>query len=207
MLTLRLAALCLLGLASASIASARPEFYAMKERRIETQGCPAGSYSIVTSPGRGAISVLFDHFAVEGNEANGGFARMTCGMEIPLHLPPGYSLGVYQVDYRGFAHLGDQQRGELQVNYGAGSGERNRGRRFRRDVRGVYEGDFKFSERLGGGMLKRMGCGDEAVLNFAATLTLVSRRGAAQGSMTLDSIDGASAAGLTFGLDLRRCDN
>jgi hypothetical protein len=211
----RLAALAVLMLAGMSSAFAdsdederrekQKEVRGLKGRVIESQGCPAGTFTIVTSPDGGAISVLFDKFAVEGTPANGGFARMTCGIEIPLHLPAGFSLGVYQVDYRGFAHLEDKQRGELSVNYGIGSGERNRGKRFHGDVKGVYDGDFAFNERLKGGVLKRMGCGDEAVLNFAATLTVVSKRGANTGSMTLDSVDGAPAGGLTFGLDLKKC--
>lgn len=201
--TQRLAALAVLALATVATASAKPRVFAHDVRAIETQGCPAGSFSIVTSPDGGALSVLFDNFQVSGTEANGGFARMTCALEIPLHLPEGYSLGVYQVDYRGFAHLEDKQRGELQVDYGTGRG--NRGRRFHRDVKGVYDGDFTFNEKLRGGILKRVGCGDDAVLNFAATLTLVSKRGARQGTMALDSIDGAPAGGLVFGLDLKKC--
>ncbi len=206
MLTLqRLAVLAVLAFASTADALAKPEVRALRARMIEAQACPPGSFSVVTSPDGGAISVLFDNFAVQGNETNGGFARMTCALEIPLALPEGYSLGVYQVDYRGFAQLGDKQRGELSVAYGTGAGERNRGRRFRRDVRGTYEGDFVFSERLKGGVLKRMGCGSEAVLNFAATLTLLSKRGASTGTMTIDTVDGAPAGGLVFGLDLRKC--
>lgn len=207
MLTLqRLAVLAVLALATTADAFAKPEVRALRARMIEAEACPPGSFSIVTAPDGGAISVLFDNFAVQGSEANGGTARMTCALEIPLALPEGYSLGVYQVDYRGFAQLADKQRGELSVAYGTGAGERNRGRRFRRDVKGAYEGDFVFSERLKGGVLKRMGCGSEAVLNFSATLTLLSKRGASAGSMTLDTVDGAPAGGLVFGLDLKKCD-
>lgn len=205
MMTKRLAALALMALATCSSAFAKGGFWAERARTIDAQACPAGSFNIVTAPDGSAISVLFDNFAVQANDTNGGFARMTCALEIPLHLPAGYSLGVYQVDYRGFAKLEDRQRGELSVAYGTGSGERNRGRRFRRDVRGVYEGDFLFNERLKGGVLRRMGCGDEAVLNFAATLTVMSKKGAATGMMTLDSVDGAPASGLVFGLDLKKC--
>jgi len=211
----RLAALAVLTLAGVSSAFADPdenerrekqrEVHALRGRVVESQGCPASTFTIVTAPDGGAISVLFDKFAVNGTQANSGFARMTCGMEIPLHLPAGFSLGVYQLDYRGFAHLEDKQRGELSVNYGTGSGEHNRGRRFHRDVHGVYDGDFVFNERLKGGFVKRMGCGDEAVLNFAATLTLTSKRGSKAGSMALDSVDGAPQGGLTFGLDLKKC--
>ena len=201
----RLAALAFLAIATAANAFAKPSVYALGARAIETQGCPAGSYSIITSPDGGALSVLFDNFVVSGTEENGGFARMTCAIEIPLHLPEGYSLGVYNVDYRGFAALEQKQRGALQVDYGVGRG--NRERRFRRHVKGAFEGDFTFSENLRGAVLRRAGCGETAVLNFAATLTIESKRGARQGTMALDSVDGAHAAGLVFGLDLKKCRN
>lgn len=205
MLMLRLATLAVLTLATVSHAFAKPRVFAERVRAIETQGCPEGSYSIVTAPDGGALSVLFDNFAVTGTQANGGFARMTCAIEIPLRLPEGYSLDVYQMDYRGFAQLGHKQRAELQVDYGTGRG--NRGRRFHRHVKGTFAGDFTFNENLRGGILKRMGCGEEAVLNFRATLTLVSKRDDREGTMALDSVDGAPQGGLVFGLDLKKCRN
>jgi hypothetical protein len=200
----RLAGPLLLLLLLAEPALAKSRVQALRESRIIDQGCPAGSYSISTSPDGSAISVLFDRFAVEGNEANGGFARVSCAMDIPLQLPEGFSLGVYQVDYRGYARLERRQRAELRVDYGVG--ERNRGRRFRKEVKGVHDGDYVFSERLGKGFLKRVGCGEAAVLNFTASLTLVSKRGSTTGQMVLDSVDGAPGGGLVFGLDLRKCD-
>lgn len=200
---LRRVALSLMALITAEPALAGERVQALRETRLEDQGCPAGSYRIVTSPDGGSISVLFDRFSVEGNEANGGFARTSCSMEIPLALPAGYSLGVWRADYRGYANLEERQRGELHVEYGVGM--RDRSRRFRRDVRGAYEGDYLFSERLNAGFMRRVGCGEAAVLNFRASLTLTSRRGARAGQMVLDSVDGARAGGLVFGLDLRKC--
>jgi hypothetical protein len=199
----RLAVLAVLALLPVQSALAKPSIRALREHLTIDQGCPAGSYSIIPSPDGSSISILFDKFAVEGNEANGGFARISCAMEIPLNLPEGYSLGVYQADYRGYARLEQRQRAELQVDYGVG--ERNRGKRFRKDVKGAYDGDYAFSERLGRGLLKRVGCGEAAVLNFTASLTLMSKRGSTTGQMVLDSVDGSPAGGLVFGLDLRKC--
>lgn len=200
---LRLVATLLLAASLSDAAAARDRVFAGREQRIVDQGCPAGSYSIVTSPDGSTLSILFDRFAVEGNDTNGGFARVSCAMDIPLSLPPGYSLGVYAVDFRGYARLEPRQRAELQVEYGAGA--RSRGRRFSRDVRGAYDGDYVFSERLRGGVLRRMGCGADTVLSFSAALSLVSRRGSATGRMVLDTVDGSPAGGLVFGLDLRKC--
>jgi hypothetical protein len=200
---LRLVATLVLAAVISDTATARERVSAKREQRIIDQGCPAGSYSIVTSPDGSSLTVLFDRFAVEGNEANGGFARVSCSMDIPLNLPAGYSLGVYAVDFRGYARLEQKQRAELQVEYGTAS--RSKARRFNRDLRGTYDGDYVFSERLKGGFMKRMGCGSEAVLSFSASLTLVSRRGAPTGQMVLDSVDGRPGGGLVFGLDLRKC--
>lgn len=200
---LRLVATLVLAAVISDAATARDRVFAKREQRIIDQGCPAGSYSIVTSPDGSSLTVLFDRFAVEGNEANGGFARVACSMDIPLNLPAGYSLGVYAVDFRGYAKLEQKQRAELQVEYGTAS--RSKARRLNRDLRGAYDGDYVFSERLKGGFLKRMGCGSEAVLSFSAALTLVSKRGSTTGQMVLDSVDGSPAGGLVFGLDLRKC--
>ena len=208
---LRLATLGLLAIAATSSAFAKEgrdnEIFADrgKIRKVDTQGCPDGTFSIVTAPDGSSVSILFDNFKVEGTDANAGFARMTCSLEIPLHLPAGTSLGVTSFDYRGFAHLEEKQRGELSVAYGTGSGERNRGRRHGDKLKGVYDGDFLFTERLKGGLLKRMGCGDEAVLNFAATLMIESKKGPKHGQMTLDSVDGVQKSGLVFGLNVKQC--
>jgi Domain of unknown function (DUF4360) len=214
----RLATLALLTLVGTSAAFAKSDEEEKREKQrevhadreharvVESQGCPAGTFSIVTSPDGNSVSVLFDNFVVSTTTSN--FVRKTCAMEIPLHLPAGYSLGIYQLDYRGFAHLGDRQRGELQVNYGTGEGERNRGRRMHNDLKGAYDGDFIFNDRLRGGILRRMGCGASAVLNFAATLTVNSKESKgppAEGRMTLDTVDGTPEHGLVFGLNLKKC--
>lgn len=200
---LRVAALALLTLAAIPAANAEPRVQALRARTIESAGCPPGSYQIVTAPDGATVSVLFDNFLVEGTPENNGLARLTCTMEIPLSLPEGYSLGVYNVDYRGFAALEARQRATLEIAYGARRGDR--ARRFRRDIKGAYSGDFTFTERLRPGIMRRAGCGESAVLNFSATLTLISRKDATEGTMALDSIDGAPGGGLVFGLDLKKC--
>ena len=199
----RLAVLAALALLSTSAAFARPPVYALSSRTIDDKGCPAGSFSVVTSPDGTALTVLFDNFSIKDTDAAGGLARVTCAVEIPLHLPDGYSLGVYKVDYRGFAHLDSKQRGELDVDYGIL--RNNRSRNYRRAIKGAYDGDFTFTEHLGAGLMKRAGCGDDAVLNFAAALTLRTSAGAGQATMALDSIDGTPKGGLVFGLDLKKC--
>ena len=165
--------------------------------------CGGGSYSVVNSPDGTSVSVLFDNFTAQGNQAVAGVARTNCAVRIPLNLPPGYSLGVFRMDYRGFAHLDPGQSAQLSVDYGVG--RQGRGRNFKRGLKGAFDGDFSFVENIGAGLMKRAGCGEDAALNLAAALDLRPNGGSPEAVVTLDSIDGAARGGVTFYIDLRKC--
>jgi len=110
-------------------------------------GCPNGTYSVVTSPDGGTISILFDSFKVEAGGSTGlDMDRKSCNLSVPLVLPAGYSIGVYKVDYRGFAQLSEKQHSELLVDYALGP--HDNGRIYRRKVKGIFLGDFFLPIRL-----------------------------------------------------------
>lgn len=163
---------------------------------IAQDGCPQGTYSVVNSPDGTALSILFDAFLVSAD----GDEQKQCSLSVPLHLPEGYSLGVYRVDYRGYAHLARKETSELTVDYQLGP--RNKGRHFRRTTKGEHDGEFLFTENIGAGLMKRVGCGDEAVLNVAVKLALT---GAGEAMATLDSSDGAARGGLIYYFDTKKC--
>ena len=167
--------------------------------------CGGGSYSVVNSPDGTSVSVLFDNFTARGSQAVAGAVRTTCAVRIPLNLPAGYSLGVFQMDYRGFAHLDAGQSAQLTVDYGVG--RQGRGRNFRRGLKGAYEDEFGFVENIGAGLMKRAGCGEDAVLNLAATLDLRPSVGSQEAFVTLDTVDGAARRGVVFHVDLKKCHN
>ncbi len=184
-----------------------PTIRAFKSRglaAIVTQAdCGGGSYSVVNSPDGTSVSVLFDNFTAQGTQAVTGFVRVNCAVRIPLNLPPGYSLGVFRMDYRGFARLDARQSAQLSVDYGVG--RQGRGRNFRRGLKGAFEGDFNFFENIGPGLMKRAGCGEDAALNLTATLDLRANGGSQEAIVTLDSIDGSAAGGVSFYVDLKKC--
>ena len=213
------AALPLLALALSVAASAQaksplsdvddPIIGSYKARGLATEvteaNCGGGSYSVQNSPDGTSISVLFDNFTASGAQAMAGSAHTNCVVQIPLNLPAGYSLGVFRMDYRGFAHLDVGQSALLSVDYGVG--RQGRGRNFHRGVRGGYDGDFTFSENLGAGLMKRAGCGEAAALNMTASLDLRSNGGSQEALVTLDSVDGAARGGVVFRVDLKKCRN
>lgn len=169
-----------------------------------TDGCPNGTYSVTHSPDGGTLSILFDHFSLEvgGNTALAR-ATKTCSLNIPLSLPAGYSVGVYKVDYRGFALLAKKQTSELKVRYALGP--HANGRNYQRTVRGLYSGDFLFSETLGAGAMRRVGCGESAKLSLTITLDLLANGQSDLALASLDSTDGTPRRGLIYHLDYKPC--
>lgn len=196
------ATLAALALFSAPQAHAQASPHAAPPPVIAGGGCGDTTYSVVISPDGDTLSVLFDNFAVTGG--TGGYsARAMCDLQIPLPLPEGYSLGVYKVDYRGFARLQPGQMAELQVDYGLGASGWFKS--FHRALAGPTEDDYAFSETVGGGLMSRVGCGSKAALSLRASLTIRAARTPGETMMSLDSVDGAPVGGVIFHLDKKKC--
>lgn len=165
-------------------------------------GCPQGSYSVVVSPDHTTLSILFDKFQVDSGPAtSAATVSMVCHISQPLNLPANMSLGVYKVDYRGFAKLAPSRQAWLDVQYGLTPKANEHGRVFRRKVKGGHEGDYFFTENIGAGQMKRVGCGADAKLNIRIALAL---SGDGDAMASLDTSDGKSAA-MVYHLDLKKC--
>ena len=154
------------------------------------------SADYVLAPDHSALSILFTDLTVEGS----GQSASECTIDVPLDLPEGMSLGVYRVDYRGFASLAKKDVATLQVSYELGP--KGNGRHFKRSVRGALEDDFAFTENIGAGLMKRVGCGADAHLRGSVSLLL---KGKGDSLATLDSGDGAARRGLVYRFNLKKC--
>ena len=172
----------------------------------EVNGCPEGSYSIVLSPDGTALSLLFDQFTIESGRISGSeIQSKVCRISYPLKLPANNSIGVYKVDYRGFAKLAAKQQAELDVQYFLGPHDNEHGRVFKRKIKGPKEGDYLFSETIGAGQMKRAGCGAAALLDVGITLSLDAKRQTVHAMASLDTTDAAPAGALVFHLNLKKC--
>lgn len=170
----------------------------------DQNACPSGTYALVTSPDGSTLSILFDGFILNAGGVDGPTVdRKVCNLQIPLTLPANQSLGVYKVDYRGYAKLGKRQYSDLSVTYALGP--HNKGRNFRRRVKGDFDGDFLFSETLGAGAMKRVGCGETASIDVTMTLDLRSGDQPDPAMASLDSADGSTRGGLVYHLDYKKC--
>lgn len=73
---------------------------------LEGKGCRNGTASVSSSPDGTYLTLLFDQFTVEaGGKSKKPFGTALCKIRVPMKLPDGMRLAVYQIDLRGFASL------------------------------------------------------------------------------------------------------
>ena len=162
-------------------------------------GCPGGSASVALSPDQSAISFLFDQYVVEAG-GDKAFDRKNCNIAVPVHVPQGYSVSVFAIDYRGFTGLPSGARAQLSVDYFlAGS----RGIRTSKTFYGPSSSDYLKSDNLGMEALVWTPCGANTILRANTTMLVQSNSRRQQAMATVDSADIQS--GLVYHLQWRRC--
>lgn len=163
-------------------------------------GCPAGSASVSLSPDNSAISILFDQYVVEAGGSK-AFDRKNCNIAVPVHVPQGYSVSVFAIDYRGFVQLPYGARATLNVNYFlAGQG---RGVNSRKDFSGARSENYLTSDRLGMESVVWSACGADTILRANTSMVVNSNYRREQSMATVDSAD--IQAGLIYHVQWRRC--
>jgi hypothetical protein len=188
---------CTLLLASA-IANA--DDISLGEPQYGGTGCPAGSASVAMSQDQKSISILFDQFVAEAGGST-AFARKNCNIAVPVHVPQGFSIAVFAIDYRGFAGIPRGGRAQLNVNYFLpGSG---RGLNTSKSFYGPFTSDYVKSDDIDMASIVWSGCGADTILRANTTLLVTSNSWREQAMATVDSAD--VNAGLVYHIQWRRC--
>lgn len=165
-------------------------------------GCPAGTAMVDVSPAQDAISILFDQFVAEAGRTTGrSVDRKACSITIPVHVPSGYSVAVFQTDYRGFNLIpGGGANTRLETEYfWAGI----RGPRFIKPFRGPENSDYTQSNGVIASALVWAPCGASVNLRVNSSIMAQSNRNMDQTMITVDSADISS--GLIYQIQWRRC--
>jgi len=163
-------------------------------------GCPAGSVSTVLSPDMKTLSLIFDQYEVSAGGATGrSYERKSCNVAIPVHVPNGYSISIFSVDYRGFNHLPRGATSQFNVEYFFAGG---RGPAFRRTFWGEQESDYFINNQLAAESLVWSRCGEDVNLRTNASLRVntVANR---EASATVDSQDVSAA--IVYHVQFRKC--
>jgi hypothetical protein len=165
-------------------------------------GCPAGSAGVVLSPDAKSLSILFDSFSAEAGGSTGKtFNRKTCNIAVPVHIPQGYSVSIFQVDYRGFNSLPYGAYSRFNVEYFfAGSN----GPAYEKRFDGPLEDTYLINNTLTASAVTWSECGQSVNLRANTGMYVKTNSARQQALATVDSAD--VRAGLDFNLQWKRCD-
>ncbi|MBV2168439.1 MAG: DUF4360 domain-containing protein [Bdellovibrio sp.] len=162
-------------------------------------GCPAGSASVTLSPDQQALSILFDNYVAE---AGGGrrVDRKSCNISVPVEVPSGYSVAVFQVDYRGFNSVPRGALSRFDAEYfWAGA----RGPRISRTFAGPLSDVYTVTDNLIASTMVWTPCG--ASVNLRVNTSMMAQTNT-RNEQTLATVDSADiSSGLVYHLQWRRC--
>lgn len=162
-------------------------------------GCPANSASVSLSPDQSSLSILFDQYVVEAGNGR-TMDRKSCNIAIPVRVPQGYSISVFQVDYRGFNSLPVGARANFNVEYFfAGS----RGVRQAKTFYGPSSNLYELTDHLTAEAVVWSACGADTNLRVNTSMMVQTNRRQEQAMSTVDSAD--VTAGLVYHVAWRRC--
>ncbi|MFN6464786.1 MAG: DUF4360 domain-containing protein [Nostoc sp. DedVER02] len=153
-------------------------------------GCPEGSASVSVSPDGQELSILFDKFIAVGNKAEE--RRKNCNLSIPIKVPQGFQISLYDADYRGY--VAPDTTGRLRAEYFFAG---QRGPVFSRTFNG--ERDYNVRDQLVTVADVWSRCGDSVNMRVNAAMTASGR-----GMATVDSFDLAHR-GLVYHVKYRQC--
>ncbi|WP_071190759.1 DUF4360 domain-containing protein [Trichormus sp. NMC-1] len=154
-------------------------------------GCPDGSASVSVSNDGQELRILFDKFIALGN-SDAESRRKSCNLTIPIKVPQGQQIALYDADYRGY--VSPNTTGELVTeHFFAGS----RGLRLKQELRG--ETDYNVRHDLWSQGEVWSACGDSVNMRVNASM-----RAKGDGMATVDSLD-LAGRGWIYRVKYRSC--
>jgi hypothetical protein len=164
-------------------------------------GCPAGTASAALSPDNKELSILFDQFVAEAGGTTGlTLDRKACNLAIPVHVPQGWSLAIFAVDYRGFNDLPAGAYTQFNVEYFfAGS----QGPRYSKLFTGPLQSDYFIDNTLAAASVVWSACGTDVILRTNANILTRTNPAWQETMATVDSLD--IKAGLVYLFQWRQC--
>lgn len=175
-------------------AFARPAFAAPKVEIVGAgyggSGCPGGTANVTVSPDGQELTILFDKFIALANDSRE--RRKSCNLTIPIKVPQGYQISLYDADYRGY--VAPKTTGQLRAEYFFAGG---RGPIFSRKFNGEAQYNVRDSLETVADVWSR--CGDSLNMRVNAAMSA-----SGEGMATVDSFDLAHR-GLVYHVKYRTC--
>ena len=201
------------------VSLARTQAVRLGSPTLVGSGCPAHLVSVALTPDASLISFLFSGFTLTHSAGGPLVARllMSCKVQIPVEMPPGYAMNLMKLNYRGFYSLPDKQTNfslatsGLRVIMGRGAilGPAPQITRAHGPTTSGYEIIHTLTRQF------RTQCGKPFVLEFTIDMSLTGAqlgrgmtpiKGGVMASLDSLDIDGNSTgAGAYLGVELSPC--
>lgn len=170
------------------------------EPAVAGSGCPSGTVSTVLSPDQKQLSILFDEYIVEAGSNGKKLSRKSCNIAIPVHVPQGFSVSIFKVDYRGYAYVPRRGMGSFKVEYFFAG---QRGPRLAKSFRGGFDDEFTFTNKLAAYALVWSKCGADVNLRVNSSMLLKTNNNYDDAMASVDSVDVDS--GIIYHIQWKRC--
>jgi hypothetical protein len=185
--------------ATASAAPSQPSF-TVRLLTANGSGCPLGSAAVSQASSSEFTLTYSQYIATAGGGAPPTDFRKNCQLNVSVGVPSGWTYGILEVDYRGYAYLGHNARGTLSADYYfAGHSQTARQQH---SIYGPRDGDYEFTDRATAVVY--------APCHFSATLNMDTAVRLFAGSdksllneLTMDSTDVDMST--IYHLGFRRC--
>jgi len=103
---------------AANAASDVPDFVTIDVVTVNGSGCPAGTAAVAAADDRTAFTVTYSQYLAQAGQGSGPTDfRKNCQLNIRVSYPQGFTFGIAQADYRGFANLQQGATGTEKGNY------------------------------------------------------------------------------------------
>lgn len=180
--------------------------FLMGEPSFFGSGCPAGTVRVAPSMDGQTVSILFDEYAAATTPSTNR-DRKACNVAVPVSILPGISIGIFQVDFRGYAFVPPVERAfvEFQANYFFAGAT---GPTYKKTWATRSDEDLFLSNKLGVSAVVWSPCGQSA--NFRINTALMAYKpklSDEDAQIAIDSTDITVERGFRFFVTFRVCDS
>ncbi|WP_285750865.1 DUF4360 domain-containing protein [Lentzea sp. NBRC 105346] len=156
---------------------------------VNGSGCPAGTAAVAAADDNTAFTVTYsDYTAKAGSGSSPTDFRKNCQLSLRVFYPQGFTYGIAQADYRGFASLPRGGRGLQRANYyfmGTSPTAVSS-----HNINGPFGDDWQFTDKTDVASIVFAPCGETRNLNVNTELRAYSNGHNASSFVTMDSTDG-----------------
>ena len=185
---------------ASAAAPAAPPSFTVRLLTANGSGCPVGS-TAVSRLSSTAFTVTYDQYiAASGGGTSPLNFRKNCQLNTRVGIPAGWTFGVSEVDYRGYAHLGRGARGAVGASYYFAGlpGSSTQGHL----IPGPTDGDYEFNDRAA--LVTWAPCRTAVGLNINTSLCAYAGPDRSYlNLLTMDSTD--VSLGTVYHLIFKRC--